>query len=295
MRQLLFSISLWGLTATFAHAECADGEYSNQQILQDFNTLDRVLLANDLDATKKIGSTIEENVICMETMNPVQIFGKLYRAIGAYYFASNNKYDARRWFLTAQETDPGFSYGMTNISPEMVQLFSSLREEAIAEPEILEGQTLNLPEGTKLYVDGRPMERPEITKGRPHIAFLVSTATEQIQARYLYEDEFPAALLKEGSSEEVLEMGIIDVERIRPPSKTPLMVIGGLSTLTAIGLYGYTFKTNQDFENATTEEDMRNIQSVNNGLVITAGVVGIVGFGLGYTGVLIDDKGGIRF
>jgi len=55
------------------------------------------------------------------------------------------------------------------------------------------------------------------------------------------------------------------------------------------------FKTNQDFEAATNPDDMRSIQSLNNNLIISAGVVGFVGFGLGYTGVLIDSNGGIRF
>ena len=263
-------------------------QYENlQNLFLEYKNSDLTIIATtsnsfsqefqNVEDIKKIGSTIEKNVICMQILNPIQIYGKLYRAIGAYYFVSNNQEKAKRWFLVAQETDPGFNYGMTNISPEMVSFFNALREEAIAEPEVLEDKTLNLPEGTKLYVDGRLMERPEITKGRPHIAFLVSTATEQIQARYIYEDEFPESLLKDRSNEEVVEMGIINVQRIRPPSKTPLMVVGGLSALTAVGIYGYTFKTNQDFENALTEEDMRSIQSLNNGLVITAGVVGIVG------------------
>ncbi|MEC7988057.1 MAG: hypothetical protein VX278_23010 [Myxococcota bacterium] len=295
MKYLLLSLSLWGVSTATANAECNGKVYGNQQILQDFTMLDKVLVKNDVDAIKSVGSKIEANVQCLETLQDVQIFGKLYRAIGAYYFSSNNMDEARKWFLTAQETNPSFSYGVTNIDPAMVQFFNSLREEAVVEPVVLEDKRLNLPEGTKFYIDGRSIDRPELTKGRPHIGFLVSTATQQIQARYRFEDEFPPSLLIEGAEEEVVDVGIIDVERIRPPSKTPLMIVGGLSTLTALGIYGFTFKTNQDFEAATTEDEMRSIQGFNNGLVITAGVVGVLGFGLGYTGVLIDEKGGIRF
>ena len=165
------------------------------------------------------------------------------------------------------------------------------------EKKKIEGKELRIPEGTKLYVNGILSTDAAIGIQQYNHAYLVSEIANRkvIQARYYFSDDFPQELLKEASEEKVYDGSVMDVDRLRPPEKTPLMIVGGVSALIAAGLYGYTFKTNQDFEAAVTPEDLRSIQSFNNNLVISAGVVGFLGFGLGYTGVLIDSKGGIRF
>ena len=158
-----------------------------------------------------------------------------------------------------------------------------------------------LPENTELYLDGKKIKGPTATGERPHLLFLVQKDNKKIQARYLINGNiFPESLLQKG--EVTAEQPSVDdifavrkVERIRPPSKTPLLVSGGASLLIAAGLYGYTFKTNRDFKSATSTDQMSQIQSINNSVVISSGVVAFLGLGLGYTGYMIDANPSVKW
>ena len=89
-----------------------------------------------------------------------------------------------------------------------------------------------------------------------------------------------------GGDEELF--AVRKVQRVRPPAKTPLLISGGTVLAGAMGIYAYTFKTNEDFAAAKTTQDMISIQRKNNGLVIASGFTLAAGIGIGYTGVMLD-------
>jgi hypothetical protein len=86
---------------------------------------------------------------------------------------------------------------------------------------------------------------------------------------------------------------VVMVERIRPPMKTPLLVMGGAGLLGAGGTYAASYLVRQRFEESTTTDEANQLRATTNALVLASGGVAVVGLGLGYWGVLLDGGYGI--
>lgn len=302
LQRIFFSGSLLAgiLHSTSAFAGECDVPYATKDVMEDLNKVKDALKENKTGDFIRLGKKIEREILCIDAslVGNAPVFDKLYRYIGYGYYYSDNKAEAEKWFRSAQEAFPNFRFSADALEEKVLQdYFLSVREYNRLEREEIEGMSLNIPAGTKLYLNGILTTKAAFSKKQHNYAFIVSgtDSNVQIQARFEFEDVFPKEIISEGTSNDVYDSSVKKVDRIRPPEKTPLMIVGGVSTLIAAGLYGYTFKTNQDFEAATNPDDLRSIQSFNNNLIISAGVVGAIGFGLGYTGFMIDEKGGFRF
>ena len=86
---------------------------------------------------------------------------------------------------------------------------------------------------------------------------------------------------------------VVMVERIRPPMKTPLMLVGGAAMLGAGGTYAASYLMSQSFQEATTTDQANQLRTTTNALVLASGGIAVVGLGLGYWGVLLDGGYGI--
>ncbi|MFH1465549.1 MAG: hypothetical protein ABIO70_14275 [Pseudomonadota bacterium] len=85
------------------------------------------------------------------------------------------------------------------------------------------------------------------------------------------------------------------VDRVRPPMKTPLLLLGGAGLLGAGGAYAASYLMHQKFEAATTTDDANQLQATTNALVIASGGIAVLGVGLGYWGVLLDGGVGLGY
>ncbi len=80
------------------------------------------------------------------------------------------------------------------------------------------------------------------------------------------------------------------VQRTRPKEKTPLIIVGGVGLAAAVGLYAYSWKVEQDFNEATTTDELERLQASNHAFVIASGASLLVGAGIGYWGVVLDGN-----
>ncbi len=97
----------------------------------------------------------------------------------------------------------------------------------------------------------------------------------------------------QASSSQTGSLGdVVVVERIRPPMKTPLLIIGGVGVLGAGGTYAASYLMHQRFQEATTTEEANQLRTTTNALVIASGGAALAGLGLGYWGVLLDGGAG---
>jgi hypothetical protein len=85
------------------------------------------------------------------------------------------------------------------------------------------------------------------------------------------------------------------VERLRPPEKTPLMILGALGVAGAGGVYAMSFATRDQFDSATTTEDLEKARDLTNILVLTSGGVLVLGGVVGYYGIILDGGAGVGF
>jgi len=88
---------------------------------------------------------------------------------------------------------------------------------------------------------------------------------------------------------------VVAVERLRPPMKTPLLVIGGVGLAGAGGTYAASYVMQQRFQEATTTDEIESLRATTNALVLGAGGAALLGVGLGYWGVLLDGGVGLSF
>ena len=177
--------------------------------------------------------------------------------------------------------------------------------DAQSDPVALEGKELNVPSGSTLLLDGRPLTLPAATLDRPHLLQVMSTAdgamrqVEWIQGnaipeRFIVEAGSTAPLTAEElrpSPEEEDLFQVTTVKRVRPKAKTPLMLVGGATGLAAGGLYMMSSQYRGDFESAKTTEQLEQAARMTNAMVVASGLTLVVGVGVEFAGIRLGFTG----
>lgn len=323
MRSLL---PLLGLAATLAwaspaHAECT-AAYTGEQLVNDLQTLNLALRNLDETAYGNTAKRIETAIVCLGNQAPPPIFASAYRYIGAYHFmVLHDEPGARRWFRSALEIDPTHEWDATELElgHPMREIYEQERLVAPTNLAELEGKAINLPAGSTLMIDGRPLLEAAAATDRPHIVQQVAT-DRTVRGTWLIEgNAIPEKFLRDASvavgpveptkpekekkgkkaKAETAAAGtgnalvVQQVERLRPPEKTPLLIAGALGVVGAGGVYAASYFQRQAFDEAHTTEDLEQTRTLTNALVIASGGVLLIGAGVTYWGVVLDGGGGI--
>jgi hypothetical protein len=288
-----------------AYAENCPELYTADKVQQDMVSAADALARGDNTKLIEIGSNIEKNIICMKTPAPPQVFGTLYRTIGISKYRSGDEAKSREWLRSAIEIDSGYSWSFEELPQDdpFRRFYDDIRNNASLTKVLIEDKVIDVDAGTKLWLDGRSLTKPEATTERPHVLFLANTTDKTITERHLIdgnnipEEYLGQAEVTKGKGSEQDLFAVTVVQRIRPKGKTPLLVSGGLSLVTAAGLYGYSFATNSQFQDAVKAQkpssELEKIRSKNNALVISSILIGGVGSGLTFTGVMLDGAPGM--
>ena len=283
-----------------AQASCDGKEFSAKDAAVQLSTLNSYFVKKEYQKVQTGAKSLEENLPCMRTPAPPQVFATAYRYIGVGYYLEGNEVLAKRWFRTSLELNPNHKWGVSEVktSEPLYNLYEEARNDAVVDIIPIEGKQLTSPEGTVVYVDGRVWKEAGLTPDRPHIVFIASRADRHIISRFTTDgNQLPELVLEKSDpvnkkkSQEISAedmFAVTEIKRIRPPSKTPLL-ISSLATLGAAGgVYGYTFTTNQQFFDANTTANKDALRKKNNGLLVTSIAIGTLGLGVGYAGMIID-------
>jgi len=305
-----------GLSALMAWASPAQAEcpaaYTPQQLTADIGAMTAALRSLDETTFRATGAQMEARLPCIGKKLPAAVYANIYRYIGAYHYLDKDYQAAGRWFRTALELDPNFDWDVNDLGPghPLRGHFDAQRNVAVVDPEARDGFELNVPAGSQLILDGRVLKAPAATVNRPHLLQVVATADGTVRQAFVIEgNELPDAFLKAASAtdtvadsgngrrnrntealgEEVIDgFRVVTLQRVRPPAKTPLMVAGSAGVLVGAGLYAVSYMTHQEFQAASTTDDMLRYQSLTNALVVGSGAMVAVGVGVGYAGVMMD-------
>lgn len=319
---LLLGLTLLGsaaLSSGLAHAEC-EAAYTSDAMLGDIQVMATALQAKDAAILKTRGEVLQAGLVCLREPMPPALYATVYRMLGVAAFENGEPKLADKWFHSALELDPTHEWDIMDVPPgtPLFQAYSAARRASVEVVQI-EGMVLNAPAGSKLLIDGRPLEAAAATPGRFHLVQQVSTSNGAVRASWLVTgNEIPSQLLiaeslsrnevKEAEQEqeqagkgrrkdeEVLAGGYTESEvtaiaRERPRAKVPLLAAGGVGLLAAGGIYAASFSTQSQFNQATTTEDLLAAQQLTNTLVIASGGALLMGAGVGVWGVVIDDGG----
>ena len=297
------TIGLIGLTfSTEAEASFCEGAvFTPRDAAQKLTVLNASLVRKDEGTIMRTAGELEANLPCMKTPAPPQVFAQAYRYIGLGHFYRGDADTAARWFRSALELSPNHQWGVNEIdvNTEVFRLYEDQRDVADEAAVEVIGMDLQPPDGTIFYLDGRPLMEAKATTDRPHILFIASATDRHIISRFLVDgNQFPQQFLvpttKDKKKKKDVEVSSDDmfavqtVKRVRPKSKTPLLVSSATTMAIAAGVYGYTYTTNAQFYATTSLQEKNDLRALNNGLIIAAGALGVTGLGVGYAGVIVD-------
>ncbi len=298
----LISGALFGSTAEASY--CEGQVFTPRDAAQKLTMLNTFLVRKDETQIKRLAGELEANLPCMKTPAPPQVFAQAYRYIGMGHYYRGDTSTAARWFRSALELSPNHKWGVNEVEmgSELFSLYEAQRADAVIDPVPVEGMMLRSPEGTIFYLDGRPLREAKATPDRPHILFIASETDRHIISRFMIDgNQFPQQFLatdqlakkgKKGKGEVSEEdmFAVQTVKRVRPKSKTPLMVSSLATFAIAGGVYGYTFTTNDQFYEARDLATKDSLRATNNALVVTSIALGVAGVGVGYAGVIVDAQ-----
>jgi hypothetical protein len=307
MKALQAAISI-GLMSTLLWSNSAEASYCEGQVFtprdaaQKLTMLNTYLVRKDETQIKRLAGELEANLPCMKTPAPPQVFAQAYRYIGLGHYYRGDIDTASRWFRSALELSPNHKWGVNEVdmSSDLFSIYEDQRALAVMDPVPVEGMALRSPEGTIFYLDGRPLREAKATVDRPHILFIASETDRHIISRFMIDgNQFPQQFMvaeqvakksKKGPVSDEDMFAVQTVKRVRPKSKTPLLVSSLATFAVAGGVYGYTFTTNAQFYEARDLATKDSLRATNNALVITSAALGVAGIGVGYAGVIVDAK-----
>jgi hypothetical protein len=301
LRFLGTTLVLIGLThGTDVRAECA-AVYTTGQMAADLGTMTTSLRSLDEEVFLRAGQLLNTGLVCMETTLPASAYASAFRYIGTFHFLEGRLDEAGGWYRTALELDPTFEWDINDLpidNPIRIE-FEKERSRAVVEPVRIEGKILAPPEGAYLLLDGRKIRYAEATVGRPHLLQVV-TGGAVTEAEVIDGNAIPDEYLMigdDGGSADKAGPGreVVTVLRIRPPLKTPMLVIGSVGVAAGIGLYVGSMVTHAKFQKATTTSEVLRLQGVTNSLVIASSACLLVGVGTGYAGIILDGAPGFWY
>ncbi len=311
-----------------AHAECKVA-YTSAELVKDLTSTQLALRALDESTFSQAGQRLELGVACVSNAVPTMVFASAYRYIGAHRYFENDEAGARRWFRSALELDPSYQWDASELelANPIRAVFESERDNAHTPPVPATGGVLAKPAGSTYALDGRPLSVAAASPDRPHVLQQIATADKSIRGTWLLDGSgFPAQVLQSAvvadltpdaaakaskaakkaertkkpvvetervASVEYSDTGAIVVDRVRPAEKTPLMVLGAIAIVGAGGIYAASFVTHDEFENASTTDELFQTQALTNALVVSSGSVLLAGLGIGYWGMVLDGGAGV--
>lgn len=327
MRSIAALVLLWwGLSAP-AYAACS-APYASSQLATDLGALSSALREGEDAKFIEVAARLDAGLTCADRGLNRAVLASVYRYIGIYRYRAGNELDARRYFRIALELEPTYEFDINEMDfvDPIRAVFTAERDAAFADKVPSGSGSFSLPAGSSVLLDGRPVMKAEATLDRPHLVQVVG-ADQSVQKAFLIDgNQFPAELLKtevataaaaptsgkpkKGSDKAAGDKkpdskqpttttpapddySVVKVDRVRPPAKTPLMVLGGAGVLAGGALYALSFGAANEFNAATTTDELTAARTRTNALVL--GSVGALaaGVGIGYVGIILDAGPGV--
>lgn len=318
--RILFLALLLSVPA-IAHAECPP-IYSGDSLINDLQTLQFAMRNVDEGAFLSAGKRLDQGIGCMANPVPTPVFATAYRYIGTYHYLTKDNDGARKWFRSSLELNPTYEWDAQELEEDnpMRAVFEEERAHAHADSVKIEGKIIAQPAGSSLTIDGKPLVDAAASPDRPHVIQQIGTGDRAVRGTFIVEgNNFPPQFLadkvliadapieaekkkKEAKKKEKTitsnqfgDNGVVKLERMRPPEKTPLMILGAAAIVGAGGIYAASFIARDQFEHSGTSDELTTGQTTTNALVLASGGALLVGAGIGYWGIVLDGGAGVGF
>lgn len=310
-----------------AYAGDCQTPYNGAQLLNDIQMLQLSLRNEDDTSFATAAARLDVGVPCLTSPAPPQVFAAAYRMLGLYYYQKQDEALARRWLRSSLELDPSYEFGAEDLpfdSP-LRGIFEDERNNLSVEVRALPDMELNIPAGSRLAIDGRPLTVAAATPERFHLVQQLGSDNGVRSVWLISGNDLPPQVIKPKVAAEPVEEpkkkkskpaeatattagGTTTgqprrVERQRPPEKTPLMIAGAVVLVGAGATYATAVVLEQQLHPDAdgnlkyhTPDEVDAAASMVNGLILGAGGLAVAGVGLGYWGFSLDEHAwGVQF
>jgi len=325
---------LLSLIAPASAGPCAE-DYTSDNFLEHLTAAQTSLRGNDDYAFINNVSGLQGGLDCLSEALPPRVLASAYRLIGAQIVLEGSTADGQKWFRTALELDPTFQWDITEFSQEgtdaLVRDAWNAERGVSHAQDYVSGKALAIGPDQRLYLDGVAIDEPAASPNRYHLLQLMDSdgviksvwvidglafpervlgvpeeaavaAVDPVEEdkpkreRTAKPEKEPREKKDRGSkNDDFSGAGVISVERNRPPLQLPLLITGGLAVAAGGGLYALSFGAANEFEAATTEDNLTAARKQTNTYVgVGAGLVA-VGAGLGTWGMLLEGTPTVGF
>ncbi|MBT3221676.1 MAG: hypothetical protein HN348_21575 [Proteobacteria bacterium] len=167
MRSLAALVGLIGLAfGGVANAAC-EAPFTMDDMLMGLTEVeDHLRNGKDADAGTA-AKDMDGKLACMDAPLARMIAARLYRAIGAGTFSSGDTARGMSWLITANEIEPGFVYGLDEISEDHPVRFAFMdaSDQSGGDRETVEGDFVD----GLVYLDAKKVSSPSARPGRVHL------------------------------------------------------------------------------------------------------------------------------
>lgn len=180
-----------------ARAEC-ETPYTSAMVAEDLGAMTLALRDLDEETFAQAGARMDAGLACLDELLPQTALASAYRLLGAWHYLAGDKDLGTRWFRTALEVDPAFSWDVNDLPPghPIRDAFEGERAIAAQPPVPIDGMMLSPPEGTEVYMDGARLQAAKATTGRPHLVQLVVEGSRHVQQGWIVDgNELPESIL----------------------------------------------------------------------------------------------------
>ncbi len=308
--RLLLAALLFVALPGQAWAQC-NIPYPAEKLMGHMQSAQLALSIDDPAGFVAAATELERGLQCLSEKVPSRGLAAAYRMVSLMAYRKGDEPRSRRWARTARELDPDFQWGAVELGADDPYrgIYESERAKADTPAVAVEGMRLVIPEGAELLLDGRPLERAEATVERYHVLQQFSETEGHLQTWIVNGNGFPEQLMEEGAevgdedaeSDKKKKKGKVSedapysaeditvVDRVAPKGKKAAIAMGFVGALAAGGAYAGSYFMRQEFNTANSEDDLYRYRRLTNGLVVASGGLLVVGLGVGWWGVALED------
>jgi len=194
------------LPAAAHAADCAEA-YTLEMLLADMVAAEGHVRKGEA-AAKDVALKMEAGLACMEAKLPRPMVARTFRVIGAGLVTGGDD-RGKEWFATAKSVDPSYQYGVEELPDGSGVRDAYLGADADGPDE---GPDKGFAEG-KYMVDGKTVDEPEATSGRPH---LLQRDDGGITSWVITGGDFPDEVLADKAAELPIPVAVAPVEEDKP-------------------------------------------------------------------------------
>ena len=295
------------LMTSAAWAQC-DGDWNNDRLSSEVDTLGEQLENADLGASRRTLRAIVAGIPCLDQRIDRQLLGRYARTRGLLSFYEQDEIDAINWLLLAEEVQPGGS--PPGGLPQGHPFFALLDDQSTPQDKTLAGGFV-VPERGAIFIDGEFAESPEVTHSVPHLVQIFDRAAYPVETFWQDGSAFRPGLVDpdlgptavpswyDPAKDIIREgKGPAKVKPEREPIEIPWVpLISGLTlTLTSAGTYAAAAGAKNGLPSAASPEDLTRSRTSANTLLLISGISMAGAIGVGAGSVMLHSNGAtVRF